>query len=226
MQIISRKDAKSLGLTYYFTGKPCKRGHVAARLSSSGNCVECKSILSSSDSYKEQKKEYQKEYYRKNISKQAEYHKNYRSKNREELREKQKIFRKHNPLSVKSYKEKGYQRRLYQLKSRHRNDPFFAIKCRLRCRVSAAFRNNGYTKRSKTADILGCDWDALKNHIERQFSKGMSWDNRGQWHIDHIIPLSSAKTEEELIALNHYTNLRPMWAEDNLSKGAKMEFLI
>lgn len=226
MKIISRKEAKSLGLTYYFTGKPCKRGHVAARLSSSANCVECKSILSSSDSYKEQKKKYQKEYYRKNISKQAEYHKNYRSKNREVLREKQKIFRKQNPFSVKSSKEKGYQRRLDQLKSRRCNDPFFAIKCRLRCRVYAAFRRNGYAKSSKTAAILGCDWDALKNHIERQFIKGMTWENRSEWHIDHIVPLASAKTEEELIALNHYTNLRPMWAEDNLYKSAKMEFLI
>lgn len=226
MKIISRKDAKSLGLTYYFTGKPCKRGHVAARLSSSANCVECKSVLSSSDSYKEQKKKYQKGYYRKNISKQAEYHKNYRSKNREELREKQKIFRKHNPFSVKSYKEKGYQRRLDQLKSRYCNDPFFAIKCRLRCRVRAAFRNKGYAKSSKTAAILGCDWKTLKLHIERQFTKNMTWENRSEWHIDHIVPLASAKTEEDVIALNHYTNLRPIWARENISKGAKMEFLL
>ena len=87
-------------------------------------------------------------------------------------------------------------------------------------------RNKGYAKSSKTTAILGCDWKTLKLHIERQFTKNMTWENRSEWHIDHIVPLASANTEEELIALNHYTNLRPMWAEDNLSKGAKMEFLI
>jgi hypothetical protein len=55
--------------------------------------------------------------------------------------------------------------------------------------------------------------------LEKQFVVGMSWDNRNKWHIDHIIPLSSAKTEEEIYKLAHYTNLQPLWAEDNLSKG-------
>jgi hypothetical protein len=49
----------------------------------------------------------------------------------------------------------------------------------------------------------------------------MSWENHGEWHIDHIVPLSSAITEEELRKLSHYTNLQPLWATDNLSKGSK-----
>jgi hypothetical protein len=65
--------------------------------------------------------------------------------------------------------------------------------------------------------------ETTKAHIEAQFHPGMSWGNYGQWHVDHIIPLASAKTAEELVALCHHTNLQPLWAEDNLRKGAKIK---
>jgi hypothetical protein len=71
--------------------------------------------------------------------------------------------------------------------------------------------------------MLGIEWEMAKQHIERQFTKGMNWDNQGKWHIDHIIPLASANTEEELIKLCHYTNLQPLWAEDNLTKSDKID---
>lgn len=92
--------------------------------------------------------------------------------------------------------------------------------------VSGSIRKKGYGKRSKTHEILGCDWHVFINHIERQFVKGMSWDRRSEFHIDHIVPLASAKTEDDVIALNHYTNLRPLWTADNLLKKDNMEFLI
>lgn len=84
----------------------------------------------------------------------------------------------------------------------------------------------GYYKRSKTTDLLGCDFNKLKNHLESKFAIGMNWDNYGKWHIDHIVPIASAKTEDEIVALNHYTNLQPLWAEDNIRKGAKLDFQI
>lgn len=74
--------------------------------------------------------------------------------------------------------------------------------------------------------MLGCDFKTAHKHIEKQFTEGMSWDNRSEWHIDHIIPLASAKTEEELAKLCHYTNLQPLWAEDNLRKGDKLNYKI
>lgn len=83
-----------------------------------------------------------------------------------------------------------------------------------------------FYKNSKTKDFLGGDFQTVKLYIEKQFSEGMTWENHSihGWHIDHIIPLSSAKTEEELKSLCHYTNLQPLWAKDNISKGAKLDY--
>jgi hypothetical protein len=77
-------------------------------------------------------------------------------------------------------------------------------------------------KSRSSSKIIGCSWSDFKLHIETQFKDGMTWDNHGDWHLDHIIPLSSAKTEEEVYKLNHYTNLQPLWAEENLKKGDKI----
>jgi hypothetical protein len=54
------------------------------------------------------------------------------------------------------------------------------------------------------------------------FTEGMCWENQGEWHLDHIIPISSAQTEEEIFKLNHYSNFQPLWAEDNIKKGNKI----
>jgi hypothetical protein len=74
----------------------------------------------------------------------------------------------------------------------------------------------------ETKDIIGCTPQELKEHIEKKFKEGMSWNNRDKWHIDHIIPLSSGKTEEEILKLCHYTNLQPLWAKENLEKSNKL----
>jgi hypothetical protein len=79
------------------------------------------------------------------------------------------------------------------------------------------------TKKNKTSEIVGCSLETLKLHIENQFTDGMSWELMGKHiHIDHIIPLSSAKTEQEILKLCHYTNLQPLWAKDNLKKHNKI----
>lgn len=89
--------------------------------------------------------------------------------------------------------------------------------------LSKHFKRNGYSKKSKTHEILGCSYDEFKIHLESQFESWMTWENRGKyngefnygWDIDHIIPLASAKTEEELLKLCHYTNLRPLCSKVN-----------
>jgi len=108
------------------------------------------------------------------------------------------------------------------VRSRYQQDPLVATARRLRCRTSRAFRRISVDKPSNTETLLGADWETVKAHIESQFVGGMNWDNMGEWHIDHIVPLASAKTEEELCALCHYTNLQPLFALDNIRKGAKL----
>ena len=110
------------------------------------------------------------------------------------------------------------------MKTRRRIVPIFRLRCSIRSRISTVLKRQGIGKSSSTAEILGCNWDTLRLHIESLFLPGMTWENRDLWHIDHKIPLSSASSSEEVIRLNHYTNLQPLWAEDNLKKGAKLAY--
>lgn len=109
------------------------------------------------------------------------------------------------------------------VRERMETDPIFRLTYTVRNRIFYAFRDHGFRKGSKTADLVGCTWETLKKHIEEKFKPDMSWENRSDWHIDHIIPLATAKDEEQMIALCHYTNLQPLWAAENLAKGAKLD---
>lgn len=80
----------------------------------------------------------------------------------------------------------------------------------------------GYSKNTKVYEALGAERDVVRKHLQEQFRDGMSWENYGEWQIDHIIPLSSAETVEHVVELNHYTNLQPLWAEENLKKSNKI----
>ena len=108
-------------------------------------------------------------------------------------------------------------------KKKYNNDEFYRFKHNLRTNIYRSFRYKNLSKNSKVKDILCADWDTVKKHIENQFTDNMSWDNFDQIHIDHKIPLAAASTEFEVIALNHYTNLQPLWAEDNIRKSDKYD---
>jgi hypothetical protein len=105
---------------------------------------------------------------------------------------------------------------------RKKNDPEFRLKMNMRTRLSGFLKKKDITKKNKTFDIVGCKPEFLREYLEKRFSEGMSWSNYGQWHIDHIIPLSSAQTEDEIYKLCHYTNLQPLWSEENLKKRNKI----
>jgi hypothetical protein len=118
-------------------------------------------------------------------------------------------------------KRKNNERHYIRWKRRWENDELFAMKVRLRNLIRNSFRKKGYVKfNTSTEKIVGMNYNDFKVYLESKFLDGMSWENRGEWHIDHIIPLSSAKSEDELISLSHYSNLQPLWAEDNLKKGS------
>ena len=117
-----------------------------------------------------------------------------------------------NPDKVRIHKLNTYKRRL-------KWDVNFKLRENIRRLINLSFTNRGYSKKSKTATILGCSYDEFIAHIQRNFQTGMSLNNYGEWELDHIIPISSGKTKEEIILLNHYQNFQPLWRADNLRKG-------
>lgn len=99
----------------------------------------------------------------------------------------------------------------------YRQQPLNHLAANLRSRLSKAVRRQQLT--CSAVDDLSCSLEELKKHLESKFKHGMTWDNYGDWHIDHIKPLVLATNEIELKTLCHYTNLQPLWAKENLSKG-------
>jgi uncharacterized Zn finger protein (UPF0148 family) len=172
-------------------------------------CRECQSI--ESKKYRLENKEKIKEYNFRWNSENKKYYQEYRKiwevENYDKVLEKRKRFRQNNPNYTNNYN-----------KQRKQVDVLFRLKAIVRGRISRYLKH----KQLKTFDIVGCTPEYLKEHLEKQFVNGMTWENRDEWHIDHIIPLSSANSEEELYKLCHYTNLQPLWAIDNLRKSNKI----
>jgi hypothetical protein len=123
--------------------------------------------------------------------------------------------------SVKENRQKEHA----QKKQRRQTDPLFKLTGNIRSLIKLSIKNQGYSKKSKTHEILGCDFETFKLHLEKQFTDGMNLCNHGKWHLDHIYPVSLARDEQHLIELNHYTNFQPLWAIDNLKKGNKINTL-
>jgi hypothetical protein len=96
-------------------------------------------------------------------------------------------------------------------------DPMGHLRKIVSCRVQSALKSN---KSKHSIEYLGCTIDEFKQHIESQFEDGMNWDNHGEWHIDHIVPIKyETPTMEEVIERLHWSNTQPLWASDNISKG-------
>lgn len=118
--------------------------------------------------------------------------------------------------------DKAARYMLAYVKRRYAEDPLFALKMNMRGRINHVLAGNGWVKSRSNEKIFGCTYEFLLEYLTSLFTEGMSWENRSAWHIDHKIPLASAKTREEMYALCHYTNLQPLWASENMSKGAKI----
>lgn len=136
-------------------------------------------------------------------------------KDKEAILAKNKEYRQRNKEAINA------QKREYIKKRRKEHEPY-AIQMRVRCRFRNAMQRKGWSKESPMQSVVGCSWDELKDHLEGKFLPGMSWENRSLWEIDHIIPCATAKTEEEMKKLFHFSNLQPLWRSDNLKKGAKL----
>ncbi len=160
--------------------------------------------------------EYLRKYSKENSEQRKIRGKEYRDKNKEIVKERKKNYYLNNKEKIREYKRKW--------ESKRRNDgTLFKLKQLVRHRIYIFMKANNINKNNKTFVIVGCTPEFLKEYLEQKFTEGMSWDLMGEKiHIDHIIPLSSAKTEEEIYKLCHYTNLQPLWAEENLKKGNKV----
>ena len=108
-------------------------------------------------------------------------------------------------------------------RERRATDPLFALKHRLRNRVSKSLKRKGFKKNTKTALLLGCSYEDFKAYTEARLPPDMTWETfLSDGHLDHIVPLDAADTEADVYSLNHFTNLRPMWGPDNLAKNATL----
>jgi len=157
-------------------------------------------------------RKYKKKWDENNAEYKRDWCRQYARKNSEARKEYRNQYRKNN---LEYERNRELQRRC--------EDPLYKLAQNYRGRVVGAFKHGGFSKNTKTAKMLGCTFEELTEHLENQFSDGMTWENYGKWHVEHIVPLSSADTEEELIELCHYTNLQPLWAEDNLKKNNRIE---
>jgi hypothetical protein len=162
----------------------------------------------------ENNKNYFSERYQKNKDTIIEQHKEYYQNNKEKIKQYHKDYRKTHKKQRNNYTN-----------NKIKNDINFKLKIRLRIRLYGAIKNNW--KVGSAVKDLGCSISELKTYLESKFQEGMTWKNWSKtgWHIDHITPLDSfnLQNREEFLKACHYTNLQPMWAEENLKKNKNHE---
>lgn len=189
------------------------------------SCIDCNKI------YKEQNKEKLKELSKKYNKKRKDQKKQWALDNKDKVNESKKKWAESNKEGRKEY-IKEYNKQYYKLnlekrreyskikqKEYRKTNDLYRIKSNLRRRINRYIKN----KSKSTQEILGISYEEFLIYIQSKFTEGMSIDKLGhEIHIDHIIPLSSAKSEKELYELCHHTNLQPLWSNDNLIKGSKI----
>lgn len=205
-------------------------------------CAKCKKEKELSEYHKNKNKKdgysdtckvciktYQKEYNKRKdvIERNKKYSKVYREMNeeklkkyREENRDKLLKIKKEWHIKNKEY-AKEYKKQWRKMKQE--TDPIYNLYMSIGAMIRKSFNYNGFKKNSRTHEILGCDFEFFKEYIESQFDPWMNWYNRGLydgeyesgWDIDHIIELKTVETQEDVIRLNYYTNLRPLDSKIN-----------
>ena len=193
---------------------------------------QCKKCIS--EKYRDYHKEYydinkdfllsrMKENYLNNLDDRKQRNKKYREEHRDDLNEYSRVYRIENSDKIKEYKEenkdylKEYNTKYWSI--RMKSDELFRFKSIMRKNINSLIKN----KSKSTQEIIGCSFKELKVHLESKFEDWMSWENYGLfngyydfgWDIDHIIPLSSAKSEEDVTKLCHFTNLQPLCSRVN-----------
>jgi len=196
--------------------------------------------------YKEKRKQYDKKYRLNNKEKLKKYKKEYRLKNKEKIKQYSKKYRLKNKEKIKQFlkewhlknrekenqkskewrlNNKGYMKKYLKEyeKKRRETDPNFKLKKSMRTRIWSVLK--GKSKSKPTMKLLGCSIEECWQHLESKFQPGMTRENHGLWHVDHIVPCASfdLRCPVQQMACFHYTNLQPLWAIDNIKKGSKYD---
>jgi len=160
-------------------------------------------------------KEYLKKY--SHSDKAKESRKNYQRSDKGKIANK-KVYEKRQSKGLINEYARKYQ------KVRRKADPIYKLTADVRMRLRIFLKTHNMKKANRTFKMVGCTPKFLKEYLEKQFKPGMTWQNhtRTGWHIDHKIPLSSAKIPEAVEKLMHYTNLQPLWSVENIKKGKKI----
>jgi hypothetical protein len=167
--------------------------------------------------YDETYKEVVKKNYHINKKKIKEYNKKYHNKNKKEILKRNKNWRENNKDKIKQNSNKRYK-----------NDIQHRLKIVLRSRILSALKNKNITKNKKTSELIGCDIPSFKKYLEQLFKIGMSWENFGEWEIDHKIPcclFDLTDVEHQKVCFN-FRNLQPLWWEENAKKNKYINFEI
>lgn len=247
-KVITRSEAKALGLKRYFTGKPCKRGHVTTRKVSDKSCRECNRL---NQAKRRENKEFVEAERLRDRQKWAtcEHRRKTKSESDKKRRSSDNFLKRQRQIDRGKYnndpkfrvkkiaqaceyskqnREKINERNRSWFRKKYRTDYNFRVSHNIRSMLNRVVNACGTNKSGSTFDALGYSAREFMEHIERQFVRGMSWGNHGEWHIDHIVPVSwfvkNGETDPKVI--NALTNLRPMWASENVSKGNKREVLL
>jgi hypothetical protein len=186
---------------------------------------------------------YHKKYHQKNRKKKAANNKKWRQDNREKIKkylqnnreerltQKRKYYhnnRERIQAEAREYSRNNHEKRNAQRRHRRQIDPMYKLQSNMRSGFSRVLSKRSTSKSCRTFDYIGMTPEGFWQYLESQFQPGMTRENYGEWHVDHIRPVSSFDFEGDNLeaALHecwHYTNLRPLWAKDNISKGAKYE---
>lgn len=169
---------------------------------------------------KEAKKEYNRKYREEHKDYYSNWHKKYWKLHNKELKEKTDEWKINNKDKIKKYQQRDYEKR--------KNDPILRLQRNIRNLLNDSFKKHKYRKNKHTEEILGCKTDEFILHLLETFKTnyGYEWNKKEPIHIDHIIPLATANTEEDVIRLCHYTNLQLLKAKDNLSKNKSLSWSI
>ncbi len=220
MQPISLKQAIKQGLTRYWTGKPCKYGHIAERMTSDRTCLECHRLRSARCrpnnleyhrlyiqrwriDNPELNRQYQRANYHRNKTERNAYSRDYGRRNRQRLAELNRLWFKANPKKIVEYA----------------NKPKRKIENLLRVRLRTAVKRR--QKAGSAVRDLGCSIQQFREYIEAQFTSNMSWENHGKlWQIDHIrcLGLFDLTNREQFQRACHFSNFQPLLKSDHKLK--------